>query len=370
MADAATSAEDVPVLDPRTKKGRLLACSRCHEPVTLPGWSGVFRTRCGSCCFETERDVTLDREGEPPVAPLGLSFALGAFLPGRPAPAIDAAALRAACERRAPTPEALPALEWERVWIATWLAWERAAARDPLRARIALETALVATTIPAYRAFLLAHLAQHAASIGAPGLAKKWLKACPDVPLPEVDSEIRAARAFIALAEGRCSDVLHLAGGRVAGSGFTGHAVLTAIALAVEASERTGDQRWAEAILDEALAKKFLLAMAQVMDAFGLGVDTFPRWTRRVRRKTAIRSALWIPAVTVAGAVFWGVVRGELAFDVGRLLATGTLGGTVAGAADWLTFPWANGSRAKVAARVVLLVGAPLLVFFALAPWR
>lgn len=301
--------------------------------------------RCEGCGLDQERDLTLEMtpevalaEGDGPYrsgprvederAPK-LTFALGDLLPGHPVESLDAAKLRAALARSPREGEDPGAVEWERVWIAVWFACMRAIALDPLGARVALETTLLVTRTPAYRALLLARLAQHAAAIGAPALAKKWLRACPAVDVPEVDSEMTAARALIALARDQPEEARRMTGDRRAGDGFSGNATFLAIAINIEAHERNGDPKVADALLADLRRKKLLTAVMASIKTFGVGTKSLARLERNVRQRSAIRSAL------IAAIVMLAVPALERV-QLGATLLAALVATAGCGAVEWL----------------------------------
>ena len=302
-------------LDPTTTESRLLSCAKCHEAVASSGFSGRMLVRCGYCNFEEERDLTapaanatyrepgralakrekleIDLEGKPP----GLSVAT-----------TDAAALRTALAKRPMEEVDRAAVEWERAWIAIWLATRSAMDGDPLPARVALESALEVTTTPAYRALLCAHLAQHAASQQAVELANKWLALAPDVAVVEVESELRAARAMVALAEDDLDTAYVLTGGQIAGTGYRGHALFLAIALQLETLQRRGDFDGAAAVLRELQRKGQQSLVLLPMIAFRLGRSTLVRVDKQARTRDAVTSgALVALASTVLAASSIGI---------------------------------------------------------------
>ncbi len=144
--------------------------------------------RCGYCNFEEERDLTAPagaatyREpGKALAKREKLDLDIGGKPHGLSIATTDAAALREALAKRPIEERERAAVEWERVWIAVWFATRSAMDGDPLPARVALESALEVTSIPAYRALLCANLAQHAASQRAVELRVKiwWARSWP-----------------------------------------------------------------------------------------------------------------------------------------------------------------------------------------------
>ena len=351
---AAAAQERAPRLDARTSKRRMLACARCHEPVASSAWSGHVVVRCGACGLV--RDLELNLDAAPPLEavngdgpyrsaslvedkrPAKLTIALGEPLPGHPVESLDAAKLHAALARAPREDEDLATLEWERVWIAVWFAFMRAIRRDALGARVALETTLLVTRTLAYRALLLAHLAQHAAAIGAPGLAKKWLRACPKVGVVEVESEVQAARAMILLARDEPEEARRRTGDLRAGEGFSGNAVFLAIAINVEAHERNGDPRLADAMFLDLRRKKLLAAVMAPITAFGVGAKSLARFTRKSRRNSALRSAL-------TSAILLLAVPALADVKLGATLVVATLASVASGAVEWLTLGMRSRSK-------------------------
>lgn len=335
-------------LDARALKHRLLECTRCHERVASPAWSGRMVVRCESCGLDQERDLTLDgppeselglADGDGPyrsgpraedARPSKLGFALGDLLPGHPVESLDLAKLRAALARSPREGEDAGALEWERVWIAVWLACMRSIQLDHVGARVALETTLLVTRAPEYRALLLARLAQHAAAIGAPRLAKKWLRACPAVDVAEVTSEIRAARALIALAGDETAEARRMTGDRRAGEGFCGNALFLAIAINIEAHERLDDPAIADTMLADLRRKKLLTAVMAPIKAFGVGTKSLARLEKNVRKRSAIRSALFAAIVIL-------VVPALESVQLGATLLAALVATAGAGAIEWFT---------------------------------
>jgi hypothetical protein len=295
-------------LDPKTTAHRLLECTRCHEPVASPEWSGRMLVRCDSCSFEEERDLTLAASTvdvladgpyrDPPrkgYRARKLELDLAAAMPGCAVDSLDRETLRAVLARKSLVDldlDARAAFEWKAVWTGVWLALTQAIKGDPLRARVSLETTLLATTTPAYRALLLTHLAQHAAARGATALARKWLRACPEVSVAEVDSEVRVARALIALAKDKVDDVRRETGGHRAGDGFTRHASALAIALNLEAHERSGDFKTCDEMLADITRKGALPMILFPAAAFQIGRTAIARVARRGRRKAAFWAAI------------------------------------------------------------------------------
>lgn len=286
----------------RSTKYRVLECFRCEAPVASSEWSGDVVLRCNGCGLEEERRLELDR---PPSTPLSkrdaraLEVNLDALLRGQDFTQIDAAQLRSARARSAfYEGEDRSAVEWDCVWMAVWWSRRLSIARSTLGARAALETTLEAVETPAYRGLLLAHLAQHAAAIGATALAKKWLTACTRSGVVEVDAEIRVARAMIAFAKGRLDAAYRQTGDRLAGDGFVGDATFTAIAVNVAAHERAGNQRIANAIWRDLVRKQLATVVAVRMATYGLVSNELARVIRFVRLREAAAHA-WLALVAL-----------------------------------------------------------------------
>lgn len=240
--------------------------------------------------------------------------------------------------------------EWDRTWVAVWLAYRQASLRKPLDARVTLETALESVETPAYRALIFAKLAQHAASIGAPGLAKKWLKARPDAPFPEVESEVRAARALIAHAKDRVEDVIEMTGDTVAGKGFhQGSSMLIAIALNIAANGRVGRTRVAEAVAGDCARKGMLAGVIVTMHVFRISQEVIDNLVRRLR----MRSAAIAGAVAAAFFVYAWV---GLGYPLARTAVGGAVGVAWSAGFAWWSLSWslAGTTRAGRARRKLL----------------
>lgn len=334
-------------MDPRTSKHRLVACAKCRAPVEASGWSGTLVLRCTHCSHETMREMTLDRPSaerkevayrqsarhDTGDAPLVID--LEAAPPGRSASKLDDGVLYAALATDS---------EWDRVWVAVWLAFRYASLNMPLNARVTLETTLETVHTPAYRALLLAKLAQHAAALGARVLAKKWLKARPAVAMAEIDSEVRAARALMAYSKERYGDVVDLTGDRTAGAGFQGNSVLLAIALNVEANAQSGRRRVAEDIVRDCARKGLLPAVLVTMNAFRIGTAVVTRMFRRLRLRSAAISA------AIAVAIFAYAAIG-LHYPSERTLVAGAVAAIWSGALSWWWMGRPTGSSRPAVAR-------------------
>lgn len=293
-------------LDANTTIARILSCSACFEPVVTSGWSGRVVARCGYCGFDDERELSLEcappggggttaYRGRPRTAGAGtkIEFDLDVSIPGVDFATIDGATLRKSFARRALIDDEQPVVEFERVWIGVFLARKFARFGDPLRARMTLETTLEHTRTSGYRVILLAHLAQYAAAGGATTLAEKWLAACSGVDVAEVDSEVRAARAMIAFANGEDDEVIDLTGGTRAGSGYSGGlARQLAWALAIAARERSGNRRAADAIVEAVSTWNCLPSVTYTMLAHGIDPAPLTRVARRARLRAMAKSAL------------------------------------------------------------------------------
>ncbi len=319
---------------------------------------------CGYCSFADERELSLEIPDD--AAGAGgpyrdtkkkrarknrLSLDLSRALVGYPLGSFGMDQLRASWARQPMLEASLADVEWERVWMASWLALVFVKHGDPLRARVALEATLETTKTQPYRALLLAQLAQHAAFLGATDLAEKWLAACPKLPIAEVDSEIEAARAMIAWAQGKVEEVREMTGGRLPGAGFAGGAVALAGALNLAAHDRLGDVKATDAAIADAAARNIFVLAAVHMPAFRLEVPRLAHLARRSRIRSAVASAgtFAAPLVTANALAYhceWNVA----------------LGGAAAGAAiaaffDWATFLWRlGGSRLRARINVVFLM--------------
>ena len=313
---------------------------------------------CGYCSFADERELSLEIPDD--AAGAGgpyrdtkkkrarknrLSLDLSRALVGYPLGSFGMDQLRASWARQPMLEASLADVEWERVWMASWLALLFVKDGDPLRARVALEATLETTKTQPYRALLLAQLAQHAAFLGATDLAEKWLAACPKLPIAELDSEIEAARAMIAWTQGLVEEVREMTGGRLPGAGFSGGAIALAGALNLAAHDRLGDTMATDAAIADAAARNIFVLGGIHMAAFRLDCPRVKHLARRAR----IRSAC-VSAGTFAAAL---VTANALAYRCEWNVA---LGGAAAGAAiaaffDWTTFLWRLGGgrlRAKI----------------------
>lgn len=362
-------------LDPRSSKSRLLECSKCHEPVASSAWSGPATLRCGYCSFEDERELVLERaatrfarpyrDKEPTrVRETKLSLNLADLLDGRTITDFDIADLRASREL-SPIPAIDRAdLEWPTVWMTYWWARRMGMAGDTLRARVTLETTLEGIATPAYRAILLANLAQHAAAIGATALAKKWLAACPDVAIAEVESEVRVARVMIAFSKGRFADVRRMTGDTLAGAGFAGAASHLAIGLNIAAHERLAEASLANAIWRDLIRKKFAPTILTVMQAYAIQSAEITRVLRAMRMKAAIGYAVFTFGV-------FKFVGSSLNRDLDIALKASLMGAGIAAVVAWFTFlrrrqiadqrPWLFG---LLTASGLVVAGATVMLFF------
>ena len=262
-----------------------------------------------------------------------LTLDLSKALVGHKLGTFGLAELRVALRRQPLAPYALPDIEYRRVWMATWLALLLVRDGDILRARVALETTLETIKTPAYRAMLLAHLAQHAAFLNAPALAKKWLRACPDVAVAEVTSEMKAARLMIAWSKGRVEEVREKTGGNSPGAGFVGGAVALAIALNLAAHERVSDPKVAQKVVVQAAARNLLLVSSVHATAFQLVPPSLVPLLRRAR----IRDTVGI-VVSMGLALLVLVAFGR--YDPRATSLVGSIAIVASTLLAWTTFAW------------------------------
>lgn len=235
--------------------------------------------------------------------------------------------------------------EWDRVWVAVWLAYQEAWAGKALEARVVLETALETVHTPAYRALLLARLAQHSASIGAPGLAKKFLKARPRLAIAEIESEVRAARALIAHAKGEMEDVIAMTGDRIAGDGYQGTSVILAVGLNIAANGRVGRTKIAETIATECARNGILDSVMATMQVFRISTAVITNAVRRIRIRSATTSAV------IAAAVFAFAVFG-LGYPLERTVIAGVVSMLWTAGFTWWSLTWkVRPSKASLARR-------------------
>lgn len=368
MSEASAS----PAFDAGDPKHHLFWCTRCEAPVRSSGWRGPVVIACAACGHEEARDIHLSRTPrEKPMPALYrdpapdravsqqvLTVDINTAPAGYDVRTIEVATLREAIAKKRNIPDDRKEPEWrtacefEAVWVAVWLALQLMVVGKPLAARIALETALDATETPEYRALLLAHLAQHAGAQKAPRLAKRWLAACPSVTVATVDSEVRAARAMLALAQKDYWRVIDITGGNTAGRSFEGTSVFLAIAANVEASDRRGDIVVADAIMRDARKKNLVDGMLLYMSAFDLAKDGLTRLNRWVQKRDADTSTFATALALIVIALGWGHIPGENLFGV-------VLFGTVLTYATcWLTF----NRRAFTAGRKAFRVGTSALI--------
>jgi hypothetical protein len=358
-------------LDPKTSKHRMLACAKCRAPVASSAWSGAVVIHCDGCGHEETRDLTLDapsaetravayREPARPRhhegAPLVLD--LDATPPGHSTASLSEESLYALLERQPSASEDFVAAEWERVWYATWLSYILASRGELSRARAALESTLEVIHTPAYRTLLLARLAQHAASLGATGLAKKFLKARPRIAHVHLDSEVRAARALIAYAKNEFVLVLTLTGDETAGAGFSGPAALVAVALNMDANLRVARPQHARQICRECARQGLLPAILLTMHAFRVNDAVITRELRRVRVRNAAISA------TIAAAFFSFAALRYDHFAITRVTASAAIAVVASFAWSWWANLWAlAGSKpVRVGKKVVEWVGSAACV--------
>jgi hypothetical protein len=195
----------------------------------------------------------------------------------------------------------------ENEYRITWLACATSAtfirSGEPIRARATLETALAITREPSYRALLLARLARCAASAKAPALARVWLGLVePQLRAPEVTTEIRVAKAFVAREEpGGPEAVLEALGSE--GKPLAGHARHLATALRTDALEQLGRVHEADATW-RAGTQAGALAIGSYAGLYGLAPKT---QSRSVRRLIAVLSLILLLLVLLFLLVSWGV---------------------------------------------------------------
>jgi len=365
------------VVSPKTSKHRLLACAKCRAAVASSAWAGAVVLRCEACGHEETRDLSLDGpsieqsravdyrksanvpalEAEPRIVDLEVAP------PGRNAAMLDDDAFHDLLCRKPEERDDFTALEWERTWFGAWLAFKHACVGRALEARVVLETALEVVHTPAYRALLLARLAQHSASIGAPALAKKWLKARPDVSFEALDSEVRAARAMIAYAKGEYEDVVHLTGDTRAGDGFAGSSAILAVALNIDANARIGRPLVAERIVRDCAKKGLLPATLIAMHAFHVNDGVVVKAARRSRMRSA-----WIAAAVAT--VFYVFVFVVYEYPLSRTAAGGAVATLAMGGLQWGTFTWElTGGKAVRAAKKLVVCAAALACLLLPAFW-
>lgn len=333
-------------LDPKTRKHRLIACAKCRAPVASSAWSGAV-LQCAGCGHDETRVMSLEeasggtttvayRDSAKPRriegAPLHVNLA--ADPPGRSSADLEYGAVIDLLLRQASADEDFAAFEWARVWSAATLAFMCAAAGDGLRARVALETALEVVHTPEYRALLRARLAQHAASLRATGLAKKWLEGAPRASVGAIDSEVRAARAMIAYAKEEHDEVVGMTGDTRAGEGFEGAATMLAIALNIDANSRIGRPRVADDIVRECTKRGLVAGVMGTMLAFRVSTAVIDRAVSRVRKRNA-----WVAAV-MTGVPF------VYAFAVYRFPFGRTAGATAVAVASSVALSWWAGDWA------------------------
>lgn len=371
-----TEASESPAFEAGDPKHHFFWCKKCEAPVRSSGWRGPVVIACAACGFEERRDIHLVKRRREkaatglyrdPAPDHGkqqrvLTVDINTAPAGYDVATIDVAKLREAIAKKNHVPEDRKAAEWrtscefEAAWVAVWLALQTTLAGDPLGARIALETALDATEIAEYRALLLAHLAQHAGAQKSPRLAKRWLAVCPNVTIATVESEVRAARAMLALAQKDYWEVIQLTGGNRAGTGFTGTSLFLAIALNVEASDRRGDLVVADAIMRSARKQDFMSSMVLFMSAFDLAKDGLKRLNRWVQKRDATTSSMAAAFALSAVALGWSHL--SIANALGVIL----LGAATTYAVCWFTFvrrAFTRGERAfRIGTSCAITMGA------------
>ena len=372
-----TEAAEAPAFDAGDSKHHLFWCRKCAAPVRSSGWRGPVTIACAACGFEEQRDIRLEKVAREEVAPAlyrdpapapvraqqrVLTVDINTAPAGYDVTTIDIAKLQAAIAKKNDVPDERKAPEWrttcefEAAWVAVWLALQLTLVGDPVAARIALETALDSIETLEYRALLLAHLAQHAAAQKAPRLAKRWLAACPKVKVATVDSEVRAARAMLALAQKDYWRVIDITGGSMAGRSFEGTSVFLAIAANVEASDRRGDIVVADAIMRDARKKNLMPSMALYIAAFDLAKGGLGRLNLWVQKRDATVSAIATAGLLTASALGLGTL--SLGEGLGVILA----GALLVFAVCWLTFTrraftrWNKPFRIGTSVLVVLVV--------------
>jgi hypothetical protein len=361
-------------LDPRSTSHRILECEKCYEPVASSAWSGRVVLHCGYCGREEERELAApdahnkSAESAYRDRPRGheggakLQLSLGELLPGFRVNTLDSKQLHTSIERTPLVSDALASVEYERVWIAVWLAIMRTLAADNLRARAALETALVATETPAYRAILVAHLAQHAAGLRADELLEKWLSGCGAVGVAEVDAEVRVARALLTLRKGEFEEARRATGDRRAGEGYAGNGVYLAMAINAEALEKLGDSDRVDVILKELKQKNVLPQFAMAAACFGIAQTGIKRMARRARRNDAITWAAGaaVPIFVVAAS------RGD-AMSVTAAVAV--ISAAIVAVVAWTTFGRGVATKVGRAVRTLVCVGALVAIATAAVRW-
>ena len=347
-----TEAAEAPAFDAGDSKHHLFWCRKCVAPVRSSGWRGPVTIACAACGFEEARNIHLSKAPREKIVPAlyrdpapdrakpqqVLTVDINAAPAGYDVTTIDVAKLRAAIAKMHAVPEDRKESEWrttcefEAAWVAVWLALQLTLAGDPVGARIALETALDAVETSEYRALLLAHLAQHAGAQKAPRLAKRWLAACPAATVATVESEIRAARAMLALAQHDYWRVIDTTGGSVAGDSFVGTSVFLAIAVNVEASDRRGDIVVADAIMRDARKKNLIESMLLYMSAFDLANGGLARLNRWVQKRDADTSAFATAGALIVIALGWGRIPTD------NMVGVVLFGTVLTYAVCWLTF--------------------------------
>ena len=292
-----------------TETQRLLECRKCREPAVSSAWSGRVIVHCDYCSFDDERELVLDRAvsadapyrdkplSEPRQTPLELN--VGKAVPGLPVKDINLAMWRAELVRSAPDAKGSETIEFMRLWMGTWLSERLYREGDRLRARVVLETTLESLTIPPYRAILMGRLAQQAVGLDAIDLAKRWLSAAPELAISEVESETKAAYAFIALKEKNYREALTLTGNLRAGAGFSLGALGLATAINVEAHERDGDLAAANSIMRSLQRMPTSLTVVSLPAiSYGLATKAFTRLRRATLRRQILANALVSGVIT------------------------------------------------------------------------
>ena len=244
--------------DLRSPTLRILECDGCAQPVWGEPASGVVELRCGYCGREDRRELSpLTTPSDVAVAGYRGSAIRDAGrarridlaqspkgYPARPTKELLRERLAAARERLAALGDETPEradVEYELLWAGATLASAYVMAKDALRARAVLESALEIQRAPVYRALVLARLARLAAFGGGEELSERWLAAIPSgLRVPEVAVDVRIARAMMARARGDADGMIAALGSE---DGLFGASRPLAMALVVDALETKGDIR-------------------------------------------------------------------------------------------------------------------------------
>jgi hypothetical protein len=295
-------------------------CAGCNEPVSgvvaADGTVAVTCTYCGREDLLTSTRGRKDRDEDAHESSEGASAYRGKArsAAGRATPLVldlgktppefkgrdGKEAVRKAWLEAKRAPRAEDADRGDHDYKLTWLAatssgWN-VRAKEAVRARAVLESALDLVETPAYRALLLARLVRLAASAKATPLGRAWLARVPRRRhAPEVKTDLLVAEAFLAREESGPRAVLDLLGHGDAVDSFSGPLRMLAVALRTDAHEKLGEHALALANWS-AGARAGGATLGTYAGLYGLAPET---------RKRALRRG-YVAIVTLVAA-FWAL---------------------------------------------------------------